>query len=371
MYNSFTLGSTKEADTVKILQSCNGLLLCSGSASPAFYYVYNPCTNLFKRLPQPKNSHDDSHFHVTVVLRMAFDPRKSFDYKVVQVAARPNSDLEIQVYSSETDIPGMLHLEGRLFESRGCLLLVCRDDIGSREFTIYEIMKGCSMWTVQYLVNTDEFMTLLPKRWSIRSTVWSIGLGEREENSFLVINLPGKVLTDSRLDSRKSTMDNSFGSVEEVDHVRILQCCNGLLLCVGKFFESCGCLFLVCRDDIGYREFTIYEMTKGCSLWSVRYLVNTEELMNPLPEGWSIWSTVWSIGLGEREENAFLVINLSGKVVKYNLISKTINEIFDTGSNQMDDDDDVESFDLLQLILTFMSSFRLLQVCNFVLEFVH
>ncbi|GKD26608.1 hypothetical protein Tco_1232822 [Tanacetum coccineum] len=38
---------------------------------------------------------------------------------------------------------------------------------------------------------------------------------------------------DSRLDSRKSTMDNSFGSVEEVDHVRILQCCNGLLLCVG------------------------------------------------------------------------------------------------------------------------------------------
>ncbi|GKB38131.1 hypothetical protein Tco_0883073 [Tanacetum coccineum] len=89
------------------------------------------------------------------------------------------------------DIPGMLHLEERLFESRRCLLLVCRDDIGSREFTIYEMMKGCSMWTVRYLANSDEFMTLLPERWSIRSTVWSIGLGEREEDSFLVINLSG------------------------------------------------------------------------------------------------------------------------------------------------------------------------------------
>ncbi|GJR23104.1 hypothetical protein Tco_0971631 [Tanacetum coccineum] len=44
----------------------------------------------------------------------------------------------------------------------------------------------------------------------------------------------------------------------------------------------------------------------------------------------------------EGEEDAFVVINLSGNVVKYNLISKTNNEIFDIRSNQMDDDDDVE-----------------------------
>ncbi|GJS01311.1 hypothetical protein Tco_0317819 [Tanacetum coccineum] len=62
--------------------------------------------------------------------------------------------------------------------------------------------------------------------------------------------------------------------------------------------------------------------------------------MNPLPEGWSIRTSVWSICLGEGEEDAFVVINLSRKVVKYNLISKTNTEIFDIGSNQMDDDDD-------------------------------
>ncbi|GJU47741.1 RNA-directed DNA polymerase, eukaryota, reverse transcriptase zinc-binding domain protein [Tanacetum coccineum] len=108
------------------------------------------------------------------------------------------------------------------------------------------------------------------------------------------------VCIDSKLDSKKSVMDNSFtlGSNEEADNVKILQSCNGLLL----------------------------------------YVVNTAKFMTPLPERWLIWSTIWSTGLGEREEDSFLVIDLAGKVVKYNLISKTISQIFDTGSNQMVDD---------------------------------
>ncbi|GJX80047.1 hypothetical protein Tco_0328196 [Tanacetum coccineum] len=80
-------------------------------------------------------------------------------------------------------------------------------------------------------------------------------------------------------------------------------------------------------------------------MWSVRYLVNIVQLLNPLPEGWSIRTGVWSVCLGEGEDDAFVVINLSGKVVKYNLISKTNTEIFDIGSNQMDDDDDDDDDD--------------------------
>ncbi|GKD56671.1 hypothetical protein Tco_1290058 [Tanacetum coccineum] len=113
----------------------------------------------------------------------------------------------------------------------------------------------------------------------------------------------------------------------------------------GKIFKSCGCLLLVCRDDIGSIEFIIYEMMKGSSVWSVRYLVNIVQLLNLLPEGWLIQTGVWSIFLGEGEEDAFVVINLSGKVVKYNLISKTNTEIFDIGSNQMDDNDDDDADD--------------------------
>ncbi|GJX38113.1 hypothetical protein Tco_0251416 [Tanacetum coccineum] len=164
MHNSFTLGSNEKTYHVNILQSCNGLLLCSGWGLSAFYYVYNPSINLFKRLPQAENAHDDSILHATGVLRMAFDPTKSRDYKVVQLFACLHAELEIQVYSLETgnwslegsydpifiqiDILAILHLQRRLFESRGCLLLVSRDDIDSKKFTIYEMVKGCLVWTI-------------------------------------------------------------------------------------------------------------------------------------------------------------------------------------------------------------------------------
>ncbi|GJT98559.1 hypothetical protein Tco_1094077 [Tanacetum coccineum] len=68
----------------------------------------------------------------------------------------------------------MLHLEGKLFESRECLVLVRRDYIGSSEFTIYEMTKGCYVWSIKYIVDTDDFMTSLPEGWSIRKNT-SIG----------------------------------------------------------------------------------------------------------------------------------------------------------------------------------------------------
>ncbi|GKC32006.1 hypothetical protein Tco_1039300 [Tanacetum coccineum] len=380
-------------------------------------------------------------------------------------------------------IPHMLHLEGKLFESLGCLVLVRRDCIGSSKFTIYEMRKGCYGWSSKYIVNTDDFMNPLLKGWSIRSIVWSIVLGEREEDSFLIINLSAKVVQynlisktlreiydmgsneiaddylhgfviiksvipnnppaglfvnhitssfhcvfvslDTRIKSTKYTSDKSFtlGYTEAVVNVNILQSCNdyahddsnfygcaGLRLAFdptkspdykvndalhwletenrrlthyklniedhehpiittiqisqdheqpiittmlpmiisiriphmlhleGKLFESLGCLVLVRRDCIGSSKFTIYQMRKGCSVWSSKYIVNTDDFMNPLPEGWSIRSIVWSIVLGEREEDSFLIINLSAKVVQYNLISKTLREIYDMGSNEIADD---------------------------------
>nr|GEW88302.1 hypothetical protein [Tanacetum cinerariifolium] len=47
------------------------------------------------------------------------------------------------------ELPHILHLEDNFFKSCGCLLLVCRNDISSTKFTIYEMMKGSSMWSVR------------------------------------------------------------------------------------------------------------------------------------------------------------------------------------------------------------------------------
>ncbi|GJR27481.1 hypothetical protein Tco_1103713 [Tanacetum coccineum] len=101
MDRSFTLGSTEEADNVKILQSCNGLLLCGGSGMPIFDYVYNPSTNQYNKLPYPDCSLDNSSYYSSAGLRITFDPTKSPHYKLVD-AGRTFCGIDIQIYSPET-----------------------------------------------------------------------------------------------------------------------------------------------------------------------------------------------------------------------------------------------------------------------------
>ncbi|GJQ93238.1 hypothetical protein Tco_0004377 [Tanacetum coccineum] len=240
--NSFTLGSTEEADKVKILQSCNGLLLCTGSLRHAFDYVYNSSTNLLKILPEPDYANVDSNVYGCAGLRLVLDPTITLlqsgacwthiamywnnalhwletensqltyyklnieypDHPIITIIQIPQSLQQgrnlFKSYGNilpmiiTIQIPHILHLEGKLLDSHGCLLLVRRDYFGSSEFTIYEMMKGSSVWSVRYHVDTDDFMTLLPEGWSIRSTVWSIVFEEREDDSFFVINLSGKVV---------------------------------------------------------------------------------------------------------------------------------------------------------------------------------
>nr|GEV74273.1 hypothetical protein [Tanacetum cinerariifolium] len=128
---------------------------------------------------------------------------------------------------------------------------------------------------------------------------------QRTYNSEDEIDLPvthetrsptSKSLTKVR--SKKSAMDNFFtlASTEEAENVKILLSCNGLLLCSGS-----GRLVFYYR-----------------------------------------------IVLGEREEDSLLVINLSGKLAQYNIISKTLHDIFDCGSNQLDDNHDDDDDEHLQ-----------------------
>nr|GEW49491.1 hypothetical protein [Tanacetum cinerariifolium] len=201
------------------------------------------------------------------------------------------------------------------------------------------------------------------------------------------------VSLDTRIKSRIYTSDKSFtlGYTDAVDNVSILQSCNG------KLIESLGCLVLVHRDFIDSSEFTIYEMRKGCSVWSIKhafdYVYNSStNLFKILPEpdyanddsnfygcaglrltfdptkssyykvmraghtcsdiviqiycsekgNWSLCNERFNYFFlhfdGAMENDSFLMINLSEKVVEYNLISKNLRDMYDMGSNQVTDD---------------------------------
>nr|GEX78405.1 SGNH hydrolase-type esterase domain-containing protein [Tanacetum cinerariifolium] len=234
----FTLGSEAPLGCVEIMQSCNGLLLCG--VHPDKYYVYNPTTKLFKTLPikSPISS-----------VKIAFDPTKSPHYKVIQADFVHDDEhgfgyyVQIQTYSSETgklsvcgdrfallcftqfkdgiywndaihwvnsgydmsshckleivnDHPVLTKIQfpvtfaGRLhFPSN--LLLLCMDKADSRHMTTFEMRNGYSEWLVKYISNLDDIMIPAPSisMWKINHRIWSIILGERDEDSFMIIDV--------------------------------------------------------------------------------------------------------------------------------------------------------------------------------------
>lgn len=91
-------------------QSCNGLLLCSSTCLDStdlgyWFFICNPTTNHFKRISHPVHKFDK--FPHPPVLCLAFDPLKSFNYKVVCFYQVVSGEYQIDVYSSETGSWGL------------------------------------------------------------------------------------------------------------------------------------------------------------------------------------------------------------------------------------------------------------------------
>ncbi|XP_028091412.1 uncharacterized protein LOC114291744 [Camellia sinensis] len=244
---------------LRILQSCNGLLLCRG----LHLYIYNPTTSQFATLPQPPRC-------VLAPLRcyttfyaynLAFDPSKSPHYKVVSINfswGLPDH-YELDIVSSETGLwspsadpfngdvsfnPGVfwngaLHWistsggdslyfnvdEDRLEtmpmppipdgweerrlryfgESRDHLHLIEIYGPRTTQFNVYAMERDYRGWFVKYRVDIDAIPNAFLEM--IRSSLdpsdlhyyQFVILGlireEKDEESFLVLHIPGKVIS--------------------------------------------------------------------------------------------------------------------------------------------------------------------------------
>ncbi|GJX94607.1 hypothetical protein Tco_0349193 [Tanacetum coccineum] len=93
---------------------------------------------------------------------------------------------------TKTELPRTF--DGKLLESGGSLLLLSQDDTDSWKFNVFEMKNGCSEWSVKYIVNLNEFTMPFPNSWRIYQRVWAIVSGEREEDSYMIIDLLFKVV---------------------------------------------------------------------------------------------------------------------------------------------------------------------------------
>ncbi|GKA36317.1 AT-hook motif nuclear-localized protein 28-like protein [Tanacetum coccineum] len=268
---------------VRILQSCNGLLLCHSTLSGKFY-AYNPSvTNMFKLIPEPDNV-TFNDFAISGGLRMAFDPTKSPHYKVVYGELMTGDHpldrwVQMHTYSSET---GNWSLCGHHFPRL------------SFEFFGYGVYWNDAIyWTNHY--SYDIFKLDIMNEYPVFTSLQT------------PLTLDLKVHFERRL------------------------------------FESRGCLLLFCMQNNCSQHFTIFEKSNVHSEWSVKYIVYLDDIIKPFPKRRNEYPRVFCILLGEREEDCVLVMELDKQVVQYKMASKTVDTISALGPN----DDHVKCFQFI------------------------
>ncbi|KAL2550059.1 F-box protein [Forsythia ovata] len=264
---------TKDPHGISIVQSCNGLLLCSSFQAHEpnrRYYVYNPTTKHFTTFPKT-----DQETGIRKKIRgmyLAFDPAKSPHYKVVCVRHveldQGEYEYQIEVYSSETG-PWI---------------------VSSQHFTAE--------------VNFEEGVY-----WS-----GSIHWISYEKVESLYFNVDEKRLETTPLppflDGWMGRSNYYFG--ESCDHLNFIQ----------TFGSQC--------------QFNVYEMKRDYSEWFVKYEVDLSPLVTTFsgmissylnPMDWYFSRSILCLIRGEKEKDSFLVLQIPGKVIRYNLVCKTFETL--------------------------------------------
>ncbi|KAI4380241.1 hypothetical protein MLD38_006456 [Melastoma candidum] len=274
----------------RVVQSCNGLLLCCSRpnvGSSQHYYVFNPTTKQYSLLPELGVSRKGSRWAV-FGLALAFDPSRSPFYKAVCVRGADASDYsyQIEVYSSKDR-------EWRVCGSpfAAPFDMVFRDGV---------FWNGAVHW-------------LSPSGGSLFFNVDLESLGEMPK--------PPDIALDGgeRGNRRFRYFGHSGGHLH--------------------FFEIYGSTTA---------QFRVFEMKTDYSGWLLKFEVNLASMIQEFPETVrehhdSFMSTnyyAFSVLLliqGDSDEegsSTSVIIHVPGRVLSYNVCTKTIEEIYEIPPHQ-------------------------------------
>ncbi|XP_071736519.1 F-box protein At5g07610-like [Rutidosis leptorrhynchoides] len=238
----------QDVEKIKIEDSSNGLLLCQSKSKSTLqnwprpvisykYYVYKPSINQLTTLPNPEYYDKSKHLGMTI----AYDPSKSPHYKIVFTVYPFTLDEQHDIYIGggiywnnaihwyhnsgfilyfKLDEKVLDHIYcpfhllgvshelycGYMYEFRGHLLVVeIPNPPDNVKFKIHELKKDYSGWNMKYRVDLEQVSRSFPEvvcttiraaddRAIIDCRLLSLVLGEKDEDSFLVLEIPGKAI---------------------------------------------------------------------------------------------------------------------------------------------------------------------------------
>ncbi|GJZ28479.1 F-box protein-like protein [Tanacetum coccineum] len=279
---------------LRIVQSCNGLLLCCsdlGNQRARKYYVFNPTTKQVVIIPSVPGGRNVRK--TILFMGLAYHQTDFVHYKVVCIRrAKANENMfqtlddqdlfQIQIYSSDT---GKWRISNESFSS---------NYFTSFYSGVY--WNGAIHWAPScldplYLKLDVEHLEKLP----------------------LPPPLPGRV----------AFFKGYFFQARPI-----------------YFGESRGHLHMVLTaHDESYLHLIVYEMSSDHSGWFIKYQVDLDELPNVYPEMIRSYLDpsschyyefeVLDFVRGEKEEDTFMVVRIPGKIIRYNVFDKSFKQIFD------------------------------------------
>ncbi|XP_076896607.1 F-box protein At5g07610-like, partial [Bidens hawaiensis] len=297
---------------IKIVQSCNGLLLCCsnrGKEHTRKYYVFNPTTKQFAIIPSIIGGSGASR--TIRFIGLAFHRADCVHYKVVCIrnVKRYENTFQIQAYSSDTGNWRIL-----------------QESIYASDFTsfsyevnygvywngaVHWIPYGCNL--VYFKLDVEQLKTmLLPKRPS-----WFDGERQHYFREFGAHQ--DLVEIEDEMEEMPSWSDGAR------QHY---------------FGESRGQLHLVedARNE-NPLHLNVYEMLSNYSGWIVKYQVELDDLPTSYP--YTVYEShgpseyqfgVVDVVRGKEEESTFMVVRTREKIIKYNVLNKSFKPLFELPS---------------------------------------
>ncbi|KAL9992147.1 putative F-box domain-containing protein [Helianthus debilis subsp. tardiflorus] len=265
-----SLGSYFDRPRVRIVQSCNGLLLCSthgpkGSKAAPKYYVFNPTTKQLAFIPP---IHESLKVRKTIrFMGLAYHQTDCVHYKVVCIRSLEPDDrdlFQIQIYSSDT---------------REWKISIETFSVPSHIFQQGVYWNGAVYWVTEYY-------------------------------KYLYFKLDAEKLQTLPLPRSSQILLKTY------------------------FGESGGRLHLIAyKNHQDYRlHLNVYEMFSDHSSWFVKYQVVLNALPRAFPDiisryGFSYDFKVIDVVRGE-EEDTFVVLKIREKIIKYNVHEKSFKHIY-------------------------------------------
>lgn len=286
-FKTLNFNGNESKSGIMILHSSNGLMLCHSLHEDfceiskqivynAMYYVYNPTINQVITLPKlwflrrPRG------------MTLVFDPLKSPHYRVVCVHGYMWSDhlFSIEIYSSET---GSWKMSGKPFPNQ----------------IETEFMGGVHWNDAVHWINKKGFIFYLK-------------------------------IDEDRLDQIPTPITR--------DGWNFKKHCYPLV-------ESHDCLLFIDVFPPSSMKFDVYEMNRDYSGWLVKYHVELNEVITKFPETDEITLApgvfrqrqsfvIHCLVVGDREEDSFVVFEVPGKAIRYNILLKTYQELCDLELSQ-------------------------------------